>query len=473
MKRGFFAAAAMLLVLTACGGGDGNTRTVLVDYSSDQYASFAIFNFPKKVEVHPGTTLIFRQTWTGEPHTVTSGTAVNKPLSDAKPLLDVFVTYDEARASGEALPDPESDETMSMKFADFANAIKAMKDTERRDTMVNAWNELRRQGVKLPDLDNPGTGTFGDATKAIDEHANKVFESVPFVWGEDDSITQNFGQPCYLKQGMPPKDPKSPCTDAQQTQPAFDGTHSFYNSGIIRYEGAQGNTFRVRLADDIKPGSYTFYCAVHGPTQSTQVEVKAEDEDVPSQEVVTRESSEQINDITRPLAETWRDASDNRITIAQGEERTNLTGPFAGLFSPNIGHAAINEFVPKDITVKANEPIVWKMMGADHTISFGVPPYFPPFEFLRDGTVRINPRLMPAAGGARPVPEPEGEEDGPPQAGTTKHDGGTYNGTGFWSSGLTGAQPYLEYTMRISKPGRYRVACLIHPPMVGNVTVTS
>ena len=472
MKRVLIAAAAMILILPACAGGDGNTRTVLVDFSSDRYASFAIFNFPKKVEVQPGTTLIFRQTWTGEPHTVTSGTAVNKPLADAQPLLDVFLTYDEARAAGEALPDPEAEETMAMKFADFAKAIKGIRDTEKRDTLVNAWNQLRRQGVKIPDLDNPGTGTFGDATKAFDEHANKVFESVPFVWGEDDSITQNYGQPCYLKTGMPPKDAKTPCSDAQQTQPAFDGTQSFYNSGIIRYEGAQGNTFRVRLSENIKPGTYTFYCAVHGPTQSTKVEVKPEGEDVPSQEDLTRDSREEINTVTKPLDETWSDARDNRITLKQGEERMTLTGPFAGLFSPKIGHAAINEFVPKNLTVKANEPIVWKMMGPDHTISFGVPAYFPPFEFLQDGTVRINPKLIPAAGGARPVPEPEGEEDGPPQAGTTKHDGGTYSGAGFWSSGLTSAQPYLEYTMRISKPGRYRVACLIHPPMVGNITVT-
>jgi plastocyanin len=199
--------------------------------------------------------------------------------------------------------------------------------------------------------------------------------------------------------------------------------------------------------------------------------VKPEGEDVPSQEDITREAREEINDFTKPLDETWNDARDGRITLVQGEERMNLSGPFSGLFNPRVGHAAINEFVPKDLTVKANAPIVWKMMAADHTISFGVPPYFPPFEFLRDGAVRINPKLIPAAGGARPVPESE-EEDGPPSAASTKHDGGTYNGTGFWSSGLIGEQPYLEYTMRISKPGRYRVACLIHPPMVGNVTVT-
>jgi len=31
---------------------------------------------------------------------------------------------------------------------------------------------------------------------------------------------------------------------------------------------------------------------------------------------------------------------------------------------------------------------------------------------------------------------------------------------------------YVKYTLRFSTPGTYRYACLIHPPMVGTVTVT-
>ena len=88
-----------------------------------------------------------------------------------------------------------------------------------------------------------------------------------------------------------------------------------------------------------------------------------------------------------------------------------------------------------------------------------------PLEFLKDGTVRFNPKLEPPAGGAKKLPEQQGR-------GIVKFDGGTYGGTGFWSSGLIGAEPYLEYTMRIGKPGSYRVACLIHPAMVGTVVVT-
>ncbi len=40
----------------------------------------------------------------------------------------------------------------------------------------------------------------------------------------------------------------------QQEQPEFTGPQSYYNSGIIPYEGQQGNEYRVKLADDIEPG---------------------------------------------------------------------------------------------------------------------------------------------------------------------------------------------------------------------------
>jgi hypothetical protein len=110
-------------------------------------------------------------------------------------------------------------------------------------------------------------------------------------------------------------------------------------------------------------------------------------------------------------------------------------------------------------------------MGADHTITFDVPSYFPPVQFLKDGTVRLNPKLDKPAGGAPEPPKHEGEEDGG-GGGPEKIDGGTYDGTGFWSSGLVGAEPYLEYTVRISNPGTYKYACLLHPPMVGTVVVS-
>jgi hypothetical protein len=73
----------------------------------------------------------------------------------------------------------------------------------------------------------------------------------------------------------------------------------------------------------------------------------------------------------------------------------------------------------------------------------------PPFQFLGDGTVRLNPRLAPAAGGA---PQPPKEATTHETRGVQKIDGGTYSGSGFWSSGLIGADLYIEYTLGSPNP---------------------
>jgi plastocyanin len=438
---------------------------VLVDFSSDRYGSLFLYNFPKKIVVRPGTTLVFRQTWTGEPHTVTGGTAVAGMVRVTKLLLDSFATFDYLRASNAALPDPDNPAEAKTKLADFATELKRAVPQDRREHFIKTWNDLRKEGMRLPDLDKPGDVTFGDATKALQEEANKAFEALPSAFDRSVAVTQNVGQACYLREGLPPKDITKPCAKSQQVQPAFDGKNSFYNSGIIRYEGQGGNTFRVPLSKDIRPGKYTFFCAFHGPQQSTEVEVRA-NAAVPSQEEISREARKEIDAVTKRLDEVWADAADGRITLPAGDKKTTVSGPFAGLFSPKEDYAAINAFVPDKLTVKAGAPITWKVTGREHTISFGVPKYFPPVEFLKDGTVRFNPKLIPPAGGAPKPPEQQGP-------GVLKIDGGTYGGNGFWSSGLMSpSDPYGEYTLRISKPGTYRYACLLHPPMVGTVVVT-
>jgi plastocyanin len=471
MRRLLGPLAALLFVASACvTGGGSNERTVLVDFSSDRYPSFFLYNFPKKIAVHPGTTLIFRQTWTGEPHTVTSGRIVSGVLASTRAWLDLFLTYDSLKGSGADVVDPENPGDATV--ADFAKALRSARPRSKVKVIRDAWEKLRSQGVKLPDLDHPPDTSFKALDKVIEEESNKAFEDLPFAFGEEgNNINQNIGQPCYLTRGGPPKNPKKPCAKSNQRQPVFDGRQSFYNSGIIPYQGPQGNTFRIPLAKDIEPGTYTFYCSVHGPLQATDIEVRPESADVPTQEEISRQARREIDQVATPLDQVWTDARDGRITLMSGKEKTKIRGPFAGLFSPKEEHAAINAMVPRRITVKVGTPIKWKIMGAGHTISFDVPSYFPPVQFLKDGTVRLNPMLDEPAGGA---PKPPAEESD-----VKKVDGGTYDGSGFWSSGLTspcpecGGSPYIEYTLRISKPGTYKYACLLHPPMVGTVEVHS
>ncbi|MEX0874606.1 MAG: hypothetical protein WD646_08455 [Actinomycetota bacterium] len=474
-------AAALLLVASACdrlpfAGRGGDQRTVLVDFGHDSYASFFLFNFPKKIAVTPGMTLVFRQTWTGEPHTVTGGTLVDETLGD--PILSFATSFDELAAAGVPLPDPEGEVPEDMTVADVIEIVEDSRDSDARQGFLDSYDALAEDGV-VPDRDEATEVAFIELAANLGPEIEAAFTNLPHAVDEGKELetTQNIGQPCYLSEGGPPEDPDQPCASGDQDKPDFDGTQSYYNSGIIPYEGPQGNTFEVPLAEDIEVGSYWFYCAVHGPLQSTEVEVRPTGSDIPSQAEVNRRARREIDEVAEPLLELYRTAVDsNEVRVNLGAGPQTLEGPFAGLGDVSVSEIAlINEFVPKQLEVDAGDPITWTMIGAPHTISFGVPRYFPPVQFLDDGSVRVNPRLQPAAGGAKEFPAElfaaPGQEGGP-GAEVVEFDGGTYDGEGFWSSGLIAADPYAEYTMRISRPGTYDFACLIHPPMVGTIEVT-
>ncbi len=388
-------------------GGGGVTTTILVDYSHDEFPSFVAKNFPKQVAVHPGTELVFKQTWTGEPHSVTGGTLVNTLLEEVRPFMEMV-------ERGEEIPD-----------------------------------EPPKKLAKLERTVAPATN-----------HESEEFE-----------FNQTGAQPCYLTRGQPRQDGK-PCKE--QDQPVFTGKQSFYNSGLLPYEGPKGNEYRVQLTDDIDPGSYWFFCNYHGPFQSTEVIVKPESEVVPSAEEISKLARNQINKVNKPFERIVEDADDGKLTWRDPELKRPLTiqGNFAGLFNPASEQwHSINAFIPKRLTVAAGKKITWNLVGF-HTISFGVPDYFPIFTFEDNGTVTRNQKLDPPAGGAKEFDLPEEQLYVEGREEPIRFDAGTYDGKGFWSSGAIDAEPWIEYSVRIAKPGTYRFACLIHPPMVGTVEVT-
>jgi hypothetical protein len=83
----------------------------------------------------------------------------------------------------------------------------------------------------------------------------------------------------------------------------------------------------------------------------------------------------------------------------------------------------------------------------------------------KDGTVARNPVVDRPAGGSPKIPSPDFTKP------TYDIDGGTWDGSGFISSGLLASEPYSRYTLRVSKAGTYKFACLVHPRMVGRLVV--
>ena len=398
MRRITVAIAVALAVLNAgCANPESaSQRIVRVDFQQDEFASHFWRFFPQTVHARPGDEVVFRQEWTGEPHTVTFGTIVD----DVVPKIDALET----------------------KFADL--------DETDEEAVADAEAEYARTAGELPSFD-------------------------PY----QDVASKAASQPCYLESGRPPADPDEACREREQ--PAFDGRHAYYSSGFIAPEGSRGNVFRMPVSDDTPTGTYRFYCVVHFPQMQGRLIVLPKGRELPSTQEVNRRARDEIEEVASPLRKAFTQARRGDVTY-QGDD---LEPPLAGYHAGDEFTVAIDEFVPKTWRARANEPITWTIIGA-HTISFDVPEYLPIYTVLADGTVQRNPKVDRAAGGSPKAPPVD----------FTRHrldiDGGTWDGSGFISSGLLGSEPYSTYTLRISKPGRYRYACLVHPKMVGTLIVS-
>jgi plastocyanin len=414
-----------LVALPACGdsgggSGSGETRTVLVDYNHDEFAGSFLSYFPKSVTVHPGDTVTFKQAWTGEPHSVTMGTLTDGLMREVMPIIRKY-------------PDVES-----------AEQLKA-KDPAAYDVYSRVC------------LDNG----------KIEEDPNSLCPSIPDMatFGGPDvlSMNQNGAQPCFLDTGAPPLDKDTPCP--KRAQPAFNGRQAFYNSGFIHYEGAQGNTFKVKLSDDIKPGNYQYFCNLHSPfAMSGAIEVKPKAAKTPSQSEVDRQARKEIEKQAAPLLKAFNEAKAGKVVVNGKPFKGNVAG--YGAADEEELPAFISEFIPNPIKAKVGEKVTWYVEG--HTVSFDVPRYFPIATVAKSGKVTFNPRAVKAVNS--PVAEPaEGPPDGPPPV--AEVDAGKWDGRGFISSGVPDGA--TNWSLTFTRPGKYKYACLIHPRMVGEVDVSS
>jgi len=127
-----------------------------------------------------------------------------------------------------------------------------------------------------------------------------------------------------------------------------------------------------------------------------------------------------------------------------------------------------NEFLPKTIHAKVGDKVTWAFFGI-HTVSFDVPRYFPLLIIEKDCTVKPDGRASLTRGTGFPPTLP----DNAPNPFVV--DGGSWNGTGFRSSGFppdtNGPNQVTAYSLTFAKAGTYQYACLIHPKMVGTVIV--
>ena len=308
----------------------------------------------------------------------------------------------------------------------------------------------------------PHTITFGTladadlaAAKADENAEQKLPPLLPEGPGDADQAAANE---CVIATATIPLKADD-CHDAMDP---FNGKQAFYNSGFL---SADTNDWKLTLSDDIAPGTYGYFCLLHGTHMSGTVTVVDKDTDVPSADAVAAS------------AEKERDAGVAKVTDAVAALAKGELPPFikaspgqvlAGSGVDDPAAPAILDFGPKEVSVPVGGSVTWIGLGF-HTISFNAPKdaYYA-LAKGDDGKYHANEKAFAPAGGPPAEAAPEGPP-GPPKI----TDGGSWDGTGFRSTGVVMSFPpnLVGYKLTFSKAGTYGYVCLLHPGMTGTVKV--
>lgn len=282
-----------------------------------------------------------------------------------------------------------------------------------------------------------------------------AFENLPVMLPEGPGdANQGAAQPCFLTTGSPPKQGPQACPKA--AQPDFNGKQAYYSSGFL----PEGKTFAVKLADDIAPGTYNYYCNLHGPDMSGTITVQAKGAAIPTAKSVEDQGTAQRDTLISKVQPAYDGAKAGKSPIP---------GNLAGFGLPDDHTALVNEFIPQTINAKVGEKVTWSVLGP-HTISFNAPADAgpPPVIVAPDGAVHVNPKALAPTNSPAPPPPP----NGPPSQKPVVVDGGSYDGAAFKSSGFFAPGPtQYQYAVTFTKAGTYNYKCLIHPGMDGVVKV--
>ena len=368
---------------------------VQVDGKTTGFAATFTAYFPNAVQAHPGDTVEFTSIFTGEPHTVTLGKTVDA----------VFQLIPQACPNG-GLADPNCQNGPPAQYADQYNALNA----------------------KLPQLLPNGPG---DAIQAA-------------------------AQPCFLTTGDAPAD-GSACSAAQQTQPAFDGTQTYYSSGFLPDQAV----FSVKLADNVAPGTYNYYCLLHREGMSGTITVVAKATKVATPAEATKKGTDDLAALAAKLKPEFDKLASLKPDTAS-----------AGAFAEAVRDAEVNEFGPKEISIPVGGSATWTIHGG-HTISFNAPTDASPLLSKgADGGYHLNQKGGTPAGGPGQTPPDPNAPPPDPNAPPTVIDAGSWDGQGFHSSGFIDAfQAPAAYKLTFTTAGTYKYVCLIHPDMEGTVKV--
>ena len=305
----------------------------------------------------------------------------------------------------------------------------------------------------------------GQPPKALTALDAKIPQLLP--QGPGDAI-QASANPCFIT-GSPPA--KGTCP-AQSSQPEFDGTQSFFNSGWLDSKAK----FTIHLSKSTAPGTYHFMCLLHRETMSGKIVVVPSSTAIASPSDQYASGQKQLADLEGKLASAVAAERQGKAPIP-GVTLPGENVVLAGSGSQSAQEAAITEFGPKTIKIPVGGSVTWYVIGA-HSMTFNSDKTNNDIRAVApDGSVHINAKAVaPANAPGEPPPSNNsggGPSNGPPKFKVVAQK--TWDGTGFLNTGLftnSFGPPLIEgYTITFTKAGKYKYLCTVHDDMTGEVDV--
>jgi len=191
------------------------------------------------------------------------------------------------------------------------------------------------------------------------------------------------------------------------------------------------------------PGTYSFYCVIHVNQKGTITVVEPGDH-ADSQEALDERANEEYLDAVtelKDIARVWATTETVDIPLPDGttEHLVNIAG--------DTERGDVQQFFPPLITVTEGDTMRWRSLTiTGHTVTFGPPP--------------SGPAIL-----------------GNPEVDIVSKPAGSYEGTGYWNSGILGTDwpSGVEFAMTFGRPGAYVYYCIPHETqgMAGVVNVVA
>jgi len=235
----------------------------------------------------------------------------------------------------------------------------------------------------------------------------------------------------------------------------YDGT-TYVNSGEMRMRPRVPGmpayqTFSVTFT---RPGVYRYVCAVHSHMQGTIEVVPADVAGIPSQAEMDTQAKAEADHLLA-LIERARGLG-KTIRSEPGPNGTTFWFVRAGAFDTSGEmRGQLFDFLPKNLTVKAGDTVIWESVDI-HTITFNpVPPAPDPFivKSQPDGPPLLleNPKVFQPSKPAQ-----------------------VYEPAQYFNSALIGmTNPRgTSWALTFDQPGVYEYICALHEPMGMKGTIT-